>query len=154
MFEDKSYEAHEDHKNLFDTLEKSLERDYSNQLLSDLEAACRKKRKKRDLPRPPSRSPPPQPSPPPPLAGAFEALSTSGASGSSQLPLPPPLPSTGTSGLAQQQGSKAPTSSKSMATTPHSMAWTISNTSYESTGVSAGQESSPAYSMMNDDSIL
>ncbi|GJT49665.1 hypothetical protein Tco_0975822 [Tanacetum coccineum] len=44
MFEDKSYLSHEDHKNLFEALEKSLERDYSNQLLSDLKEARRKKR--------------------------------------------------------------------------------------------------------------
>nr|GEX93073.1 retrovirus-related Pol polyprotein from transposon TNT 1-94 [Tanacetum cinerariifolium] len=73
MFEDKSYEAHEDHKKLYDALEKSLERDYSDQLLSDLEEACQKKRKRRDVPRTPSWSPPPQPPPPPPLAGAFGA---------------------------------------------------------------------------------
>nr|GEV31316.1 hypothetical protein [Tanacetum cinerariifolium] len=74
MFKDKSYEAHEDHKNLFDALEKSLKRDYSNQLLSDLKAAHQKKRKRRDLPRTSSGSPPPQPPPPPPSAGAFGAL--------------------------------------------------------------------------------
>nr|GEW44203.1 RNA-binding S4 domain-containing protein [Tanacetum cinerariifolium] len=109
MFKDKSYKAHEDHKNLVDTLEKSLEHDYSNQLLSDLEAARQKKRKRRDLPRTPSGSPlPPQPPPPPPLAGA-----------------------SGASGLVQQQGSKASTSSKSIATTSYSMAWTISDTRYE-----------------------
>nr|GEX00748.1 hypothetical protein [Tanacetum cinerariifolium] len=39
MFESKSYEAHKDHKKLYDALEKSLERDYSDQLLSDLEEA-------------------------------------------------------------------------------------------------------------------
>nr|GEX63395.1 hypothetical protein [Tanacetum cinerariifolium] len=39
MFEDKSYEAHEDHKKLYDALDKSLEHDYSDQLLSDLEEA-------------------------------------------------------------------------------------------------------------------
>nr|GEX00749.1 hypothetical protein [Tanacetum cinerariifolium] len=39
MFESKSYEAHEDHKKLYDALEKSLERDYSDKLLSDLEEA-------------------------------------------------------------------------------------------------------------------
>ncbi|GKC18199.1 hypothetical protein Tco_1014981, partial [Tanacetum coccineum] len=82
MFEDKSYEAHEDHKNLYDALQKSLERDYSNQLLADLDEARKKKRKRR----------------------ASGALGTSGASGSSQLPLPPPPPSTGTSRSAQQQG--------------------------------------------------
>nr|GEU57931.1 retrovirus-related Pol polyprotein from transposon TNT 1-94 [Tanacetum cinerariifolium] len=45
MFEDKSYKPHEDHKKLYDALEKSLERDYSDQLLSDLEEARQKKKK-------------------------------------------------------------------------------------------------------------
>nr|GEW69418.1 hypothetical protein [Tanacetum cinerariifolium] len=53
MFKDKSYKAHEDHKNLYDALEKSLERDYSDQLLSDPEEARQKKRKRRDFPPPP-----------------------------------------------------------------------------------------------------
>nr|GFA36187.1 hypothetical protein [Tanacetum cinerariifolium] len=44
MFEDKSYEAHEDHKNFYDALEKSLEREYSDQFLSDLEEARQKKK--------------------------------------------------------------------------------------------------------------
>nr|GEY02233.1 hypothetical protein [Tanacetum cinerariifolium] len=61
-------------KILYDVLEKSLERDYSNQLLSDLEEAFQKKRKRRDVPRTPSGSPPPQPSLPPPPAGASGAL--------------------------------------------------------------------------------
>nr|GEV40488.1 hypothetical protein [Tanacetum cinerariifolium] len=95
----------------------------------DIEAARQKKRKRCDLPRTPSGSPPLPPSPPT-SAGAFEAL-----------------------GSAQQQGSKALPLSKSMATTPHSMAWTISDTRFESTGVSASQESSPTDYMMNDDSI-
>nr|GEV09786.1 integrase, catalytic region, zinc finger, CCHC-type, peptidase aspartic, catalytic [Tanacetum cinerariifolium] len=60
MFEDKSYEAHEDHKKLYDALENSLECDYSDQLLSDLEEAHQKKRKRRNLPRTPSGSPPTQ----------------------------------------------------------------------------------------------
>nr|GEU85853.1 hypothetical protein [Tanacetum cinerariifolium] len=104
MFEDKSYEAHEDHKNLFNALQKLFEHNYSNQLLSDLEAAHQKKRKRRDLPRTPSRSPPSQPPPPPPPAG--------------------------TSGLQ-----------------------TRSDTRHESTGVSAGQESSLTDFMMNDNFI-
>ncbi|GJS41271.1 hypothetical protein Tco_0566314 [Tanacetum coccineum] len=57
MFEDKSYKAHEDHKNLFDALQKSLECDYSNQLLADLDKARKKKRKRRESPRTPPRSP-------------------------------------------------------------------------------------------------
>nr|GEU32624.1 hypothetical protein [Tanacetum cinerariifolium] len=53
MFEDKSYKDHKDHKKLYDALENSLERDYSDQLLSDLEKARQKKKKRRDLPPPP-----------------------------------------------------------------------------------------------------
>ncbi|GKF21217.1 hypothetical protein Tco_0069855, partial [Tanacetum coccineum] len=60
---------------------------------------------------------------------------TSGALGSSQLPPPPPPPSTGTSGSAQQQGSEAPSWSKTTASTPQSMAWTTSDIRYESTYV-------------------
>nr|GEZ06767.1 hypothetical protein [Tanacetum cinerariifolium] len=59
MFEDKSYKAHEDHKKLYDALEKSLERDYLDQLLSDLEEARQKKTKRHDLPRTPFGSPSP-----------------------------------------------------------------------------------------------
>nr|GEW46610.1 copia protein [Tanacetum cinerariifolium] len=86
---------------LYDALEKSLERDYSDQLLSYLDEARQKKRKRHDLPRTPSGSP----LPPPPPADASGAPRTSGASGSSQLA--PPPPSTGTSRSAQQQGREA-----------------------------------------------
>nr|GEU78996.1 reverse transcriptase domain-containing protein [Tanacetum cinerariifolium] len=96
------YQAHKDHKKLYDELEKSLERDYSDQLLSDLEEAR-----------------------------ASIAPGTSGASGSSQLPPPPPPSSIGTSGSTQQQGSKAPSSSKSAASAPYFMAWTTSDTRYD-----------------------
>nr|GEW71515.1 hypothetical protein [Tanacetum cinerariifolium] len=133
---------------------KSLERDYSNQLLADLDEARRKKRKKRDLPRTPSGSPPPQPPPPPPPAGASGAISTSRASGSTQLPTPPPTPSTDTNQGNQQQGNGALSSSKSAALTPQSMAWTTSDTRYESAGFAATHETSPADYLMNDDSIL
>ncbi|GJX55658.1 hypothetical protein Tco_0285555 [Tanacetum coccineum] len=116
MFEDKSYEAHEDHKNLFDALQKSLERDYSNQLLVDLDEARMKKRKRRKSPRTPLGSPPSQPP-----------------------PLPPPPPPAGTSG--------AP------ASTPQSMAWTTSDTRYESAVLVVTQESSPTDDLMNEESI-
>nr|GEW30117.1 hypothetical protein [Tanacetum cinerariifolium] len=120
MFEDKSYEAHEDHKNLYDALQKSLKRDYSNQL----------------------------PPPLPPLTGASGALGTSGTSGSSQLPPPLPPLSTSTSGSAQQQGSKAPSSSKSAASAPQFMAWTISDTRHELVGIFRTQELSPTDSLI------
>ncbi|GKA45001.1 hypothetical protein Tco_0737797 [Tanacetum coccineum] len=57
----------------FSDLSVPLERDYSNQLLADLDEARKKKRKKRDLPRTPSGSPPPQPPPLPPPADASGA---------------------------------------------------------------------------------
>nr|GEX22124.1 reverse transcriptase domain-containing protein [Tanacetum cinerariifolium] len=112
-------------------------------------------KKRRDVPRSPSGSPPPQPPPPPPPAVASGAPGTSGALGSFQLPPPPhPPPSTGTSGSGQQQGSKAPSSSKSATSAPQSMAWTISDIRYESVGLSGTQELSPMDSLILDDSIL
>ncbi|GJR71291.1 hypothetical protein Tco_0083656 [Tanacetum coccineum] len=101
MFKDRSYDAHKDHKNLYDALQKSLEHDYSNQLLTHLDEACKNKRTRRESPSTPPGSPHSQPPPP---AGALGAPSTSGASRSSQLPPPPPPLSTSTSGSAQQQG--------------------------------------------------
>nr|GEZ45319.1 hypothetical protein [Tanacetum cinerariifolium] len=133
---------------------KSLERDYSNQLLSDLEKARQKKRKRRDLPRTPFGSPPSHPPPLRPSVSVSGALGTSVASGFSQFPLPPPPLSTGTSGSAQQQGSEAPSSSKSAALATQSLAWTTFDTRYESPGVSRTQELSPTDSLIQDDSIL
>ncbi|GKC20826.1 hypothetical protein Tco_1022976 [Tanacetum coccineum] len=153
MFEDKFYEAHEDYKNLFDALQKSLECDYSNQLLADLNEARGKKIKRRESLRTPPGSPPSQPPPPPPPADASGAPDTSRASGSSQLPPPPPPLSTSTYGSAQQQGNKALSLSKTSASAPQSMAWTISDSRYDSAGVFGAQELSPADSLMHDDSI-
>ncbi|GKC25411.1 retrovirus-related pol polyprotein from transposon TNT 1-94 [Tanacetum coccineum] len=83
--------------------------------------------------------------------GASGAPGTSGASGSSQLSPHPPPPSTGTS--AQQQGNKAPSSSKTVASASQSMAWTTSDTRFESTGFTAALELSPTDYLMQDDSI-
>ncbi|GJQ95132.1 hypothetical protein Tco_0006271 [Tanacetum coccineum] len=131
MFEDDSYKAYTVHNDLYEALQKSLELDYSNQRLADQEEARKKRQKRR----------------------ASGALGTSGASGSSQLPPPPPPPSTGTSGSAQQQGNKAPSSSKTAASASQSMAWTTSDTRYESAGVFGTHELSPNDSLMQDDSI-
>ncbi|GKA65715.1 hypothetical protein Tco_0765422 [Tanacetum coccineum] len=136
MYEDESYETHEDHKNLFDALQKSLERDHSDQLASDLKEAF-----------------PFSPPPPPPPAGGSGAPGTSGGSGLSQLPPTPPNPSSGTSRYFQQQGGQAPSSSKSADPAQQSMAWTTTDTQYESIGITEGQESSPIESMMQDESI-
>ncbi|GJR39325.1 hypothetical protein Tco_1215009 [Tanacetum coccineum] len=63
----------------------------------------------------------------------------------------PPLPA-GVSG-APVKGSKALSSSKTVASASQSMAWTTSNTRYESAGVSGDQDLSPTEAMMQDDSI-
>nr|GEU78403.1 hypothetical protein [Tanacetum cinerariifolium] len=78
-----------------DTLEKSMNRDHSEELLKDLAEAHKKKKKRRDSPKTPPGSPPHQPPPPSPPAGTSGASGSPGASGSSQvLPPPPPPPST------------------------------------------------------------
>ncbi|GJT27547.1 hypothetical protein Tco_0907822 [Tanacetum coccineum] len=122
MFEDDSYKANNVHKDLYEAQQKSLEFDYSNQRLADQEEVR-----------------------------ASGAPGTSGASGSSQLLPPPPPPSTGIFGSTPQQGRKAPSSSKTTASAQQSMAWTISDTRYESTGITKVQEISPSDDLMHDD---
>ncbi|GJR86485.1 hypothetical protein Tco_0210496, partial [Tanacetum coccineum] len=92
MWESNSYQAHKDHKILYEALEKSMARDHTDKLLTDLAKTQRKKKKRRDSPKTPPGSPPHQPPPPPPPTGSSRTPRAFGASGSSQLP-PPPLPS-------------------------------------------------------------
>ncbi|GJW31074.1 retrovirus-related pol polyprotein from transposon TNT 1-94 [Tanacetum coccineum] len=94
IWETKSYEAHEDHKKLYEALEKSMDRDHSDQLLTDLAKAQIKKKRRHESPKIPPRSPPHQSPPPPPPAGPSRTSGASGAFGSSQLPPPPPPSST------------------------------------------------------------
>ncbi|GKB15515.1 hypothetical protein Tco_0849438 [Tanacetum coccineum] len=128
MFEDNTYKTHEVHNDLYEALQKSMELDYSNQRLADQEEARKMKRKRRDSPITPPGSPPTQPPPPPPPA------STSSAP-------------------AQQQGTKAPSSSKTAASALQSMAWTTSDTQYESANIPEAQELSPTDYLLQDDSI-
>ncbi|GKE97352.1 hypothetical protein Tco_0020703, partial [Tanacetum coccineum] len=122
MWETNSYKAYEDHKKLYEALEKSMDRDHFDQLLTDLAKARRKKKKRHDSPKTPPGSPPHQPPPPPPPAGPS---GTSGASGSSQLPPPPPPPSTNQSD--QSKSTAAPSSSKTAASAEYT-AWTTPDT--------------------------
>ncbi|GJW59180.1 hypothetical protein Tco_0105911 [Tanacetum coccineum] len=55
---------------------------------------------------------------------------------------------------SQQQGSKALSSSKTVASASQSMAWTTSDTQYESADIHGAQELSPTDYLMHDDSIL
>nr|GEV34742.1 putative ribonuclease H-like domain-containing protein [Tanacetum cinerariifolium] len=77
---------------LYEALEKSMNRDHSEELLKDLSEARKNKKKRRDSPKTPSGSPPHQPPPPPPPASPPRASRSPRASGSSQVPPPPPPP--------------------------------------------------------------
>nr|GEW41158.1 hypothetical protein [Tanacetum cinerariifolium] len=90
MWETRSYKTHKDNKNLYEALEKSMDRDHSDQLQADPVEASKKCQKRSDSPRTLSGSPPPPPPPPPPSPGASSALGAFRSSRLSQLPLPPP----------------------------------------------------------------
>ncbi|GJY57066.1 hypothetical protein Tco_0456181 [Tanacetum coccineum] len=83
MWETNSYKAHEDHKKLYEALEKLIDHDHSDQLLTDLVEARRKKKKRHDSPKTPPGSPPHQPPPPLPPVGSSGTSGASGTSGSS-----------------------------------------------------------------------
>nr|GEV10928.1 putative reverse transcriptase domain-containing protein [Tanacetum cinerariifolium] len=90
IWETNFYKTHEDHMMLYEALEKSMNRDHTDELLKDLAKARKKKKKRRDSPKMPHGSPPHQTPPPPPPAGPFGTSGSLGASGSSQVPPPPP----------------------------------------------------------------
>ncbi|GJS03783.1 hypothetical protein Tco_0320291 [Tanacetum coccineum] len=129
MWEIGSYKTHEDHKNLYEALETSMDRDHSDQLQADLTEARKKRQKRSDSPRTPSGSPLPPPPPPPPSSGTYGALGAPRALG------------------------RAPSSSKTIASTQQSMAWTTSDNRYESASFTTTQETSPTNNLMNDDFI-
>ncbi|GKC22567.1 hypothetical protein Tco_1024717, partial [Tanacetum coccineum] len=143
MWESNSYQAHEDHKMLYEALEKSMARDHIGQLLTDLAEARRKKKKRHDSPKTPPRSPPHQPPPPLPPVGSSR---TPGASRSSQLPPPPPPPSTHQSD--QSTSTAAPSSSKTAASAEYT-AWTTTDTRLKPSVLSIPEELH-----MDDDTTL
>nr|GEW54350.1 MAK10-like protein [Tanacetum cinerariifolium] len=124
MWETDSYKTHEDHMQLYEALEKSMNRDHSEELAKDLTGARKKKKKSRQSQKTPPGSPPyqPPPPPPPPPAGPSGASGSLRTFGSPQvLPLPPPPPSINQEG--QSKGSVAPRSSKTAASAEY-QAWT------------------------------
>nr|GFC08854.1 hypothetical protein [Tanacetum cinerariifolium] len=124
MWETDSYKSHEDHMQLYEALEKSMNHDHSEELAKDLAKARKKKKKSRESSKTPPGSPPHQPPPHLPLAGPSGASGSFRASRSSQVPPPPPPPSTNQEG--QSKGSTAPSSSKTDASVEY-QAWTTTN---------------------------
>nr|GEZ76481.1 hypothetical protein [Tanacetum cinerariifolium]GEZ76494.1 hypothetical protein [Tanacetum cinerariifolium] len=126
MWETDSYKTYEDHMQLYEALEKSMNRDHSEELAKDLAEARKKKKKSRDSPKTPPGSPPHQPPAPHPLAGPSGASGSSEASGSSKVP-PPPPPPLSTNQEGQSKGSAAPSSSKTAAAAEY-QAWMTTDT--------------------------
>nr|GEU56236.1 monodehydroascorbate reductase [Tanacetum cinerariifolium] len=111
--ETESYKSQEDHIQLYEALEKSMNRDHSKELAQDLAEARKKNKKSHESPKMPPGSPPHQPPPPLLLAGPSGALGAPGAFGSSQVPPPPPPPSS----TNQESQSKTATSTEYQAWT-------------------------------------
>nr|GEV33549.1 hypothetical protein [Tanacetum cinerariifolium] len=127
MWETESYKSYEDHMQLYEALEKSMNRDHFEELPQDLAKARKKKKKKKshESPKTLPGSPPHQPPPPPPPAGPSRASRALGASGSSQVPPPPPPPSS-TNQESQSKGFTAQSSSKTAALAEY-QAWTTTD---------------------------
>nr|GEZ82422.1 hypothetical protein [Tanacetum cinerariifolium] len=125
MWETESYKSHEDHMQLFEALEKSMNRDHLEELAQDLAEARKKNKKSHESPKTPHGSPPHKPPPLPPPAGPSGASGALGASGSSQVPPLPPPPSS-TNQESQSKGSAAPTSSKTAASAEY-QAWMMTD---------------------------
>nr|GFD18625.1 hypothetical protein [Tanacetum cinerariifolium] len=79
MWETNSYKTHEDHKMLYEALEKSMNRNHSEELAKDLAEARKKKKKRRDLPKMPPGSPPHQPPPSSPPAAPSSSKTAASA---------------------------------------------------------------------------
>nr|GEV38784.1 hypothetical protein [Tanacetum cinerariifolium] len=97
MWETESYKSHEDHMQLYEALEKSINRNHSQELAQDLAEARKKKKKSREPPKMPPESPP--------------------------LPPPPPLPLS-TNQDSQSKGSATPSSSKTVASAEYQVSTT------------------------------
>nr|GEV73023.1 hypothetical protein [Tanacetum cinerariifolium] len=126
MWETESYKSHEDHMQLFEAIEKSMNRDHSDELAQDLAEARKKKKKSRESPKTPPGSPSYQPPPPPPPAGPSGPSGAPGASGSSQVPPPPPPLPSSTSQESMSKGTAAPSPSKTAASAEY-QAWTTTD---------------------------
>nr|GFB92163.1 hypothetical protein [Tanacetum cinerariifolium] len=108
MWETNSYQANENHKNLYEALDKSMAHDQTGKFLTDLAEARRKKKRRHDSPKTPPGSPPHQPPPPPPLAGPSGTLGSSRDFGSSQVLPPPPPPPTRKKPLSEEDRPATP----------------------------------------------
>ncbi|GJY22193.1 hypothetical protein Tco_0394759 [Tanacetum coccineum] len=86
-----------------------MDRDHTDQLLTDLAEARRKKKRRHDSTKTPPGSPPHQPPPPPPLVGLSGTSISFGAFRSSQLPPPP-----SNNQSDQSKSTAAPSSSKTV----------------------------------------
>nr|GFA23836.1 hypothetical protein [Tanacetum cinerariifolium] len=124
MWESDYYKSHEDHMQLFEALEKSMNHDHFEELAQDLAETRKKKKKSRESPKTPPGSPSHQPPPPLP-AGPSRTSGAPRASGSAQMPpsLPPP---SSTNQETLSKGSAAPIPTKTAASAEY-QAWTTTD---------------------------
>nr|GFC90967.1 hypothetical protein [Tanacetum cinerariifolium] len=123
LWETDSYKSHEVHMQLFEALEKSINRDQSDELAHDLAEVRKKKKKSRESPKTPPGSPSYQPPPPPPPPPACPSgTSRAPRAFGSQVTTPPPPPPTSTNQDRPSTGSAAPSPAKTVSTTEH-QAW-------------------------------
>ncbi|GJY30842.1 hypothetical protein Tco_0414337, partial [Tanacetum coccineum] len=125
MLEENYDKVHEDHKMVYEALQKSIIHDESEQFDADKAEERTKNKKRQDSPKTPPGSPPYPLPPPPPPAGPSGTSGASGASGSYQLPPPPPPPSNNQGG--HSTSTAAPNSLKTAASAEY-MAWTTTDT--------------------------
>ncbi|GJR91037.1 hypothetical protein Tco_0215048 [Tanacetum coccineum] len=125
MLEENYDKGHEDHRMAYESLQKSIIRDESEQFDADKAEECKKMKNKQDSSKTPLESPPP----PLPPSGASGDSDITGASDSAQDPLPPPQ-SPITNPDDQSPGSAAPGSSKIAVTTAYT-AWTTTTSRFE-----------------------
>nr|GFA09300.1 hypothetical protein [Tanacetum cinerariifolium] len=123
--ESDSYKSHKDHMQLFEALEKSMNRDHSKELVQDLAEVRKKRKKSHEQSKTPLGSPSHQPPPPPPPAGPSGALGALRASGLTQMPPSPPPPSS-TNQESPSKGSATPSPSKTAASAEY-QAWTTTD---------------------------
>ncbi|GJV31690.1 hypothetical protein Tco_1392090 [Tanacetum coccineum] len=125
MLEENYDKVYEDHKMVYEALQKSIIRDESEQFDADKAEERTKNKKRHDSPKTTPGSPPYPLPPPPPPAGPSRTSGASGASGSYQSPPPPPPPSNNQGG--HSTSTAAPSSSKTAASAEYT-AWTMTDT--------------------------
>lgn len=91
MFQTDHHKEHEEHQQLYMSLERSMKIDDADELEKELAEERKRKKRKQSIPKPPSEDPP-HPPPPPPPSGSGGAPGSSGGASTFQSMQPPHVP--------------------------------------------------------------